>query len=227
MAADHTREPQYERALELLRAKGRTPLGLMTNQAWHDDPKHLLFTLSRYKFVAKMLGEREHVLEVGCADAFGTRIVVQAVKKLTATDFDATFVEDVLERMDERWSFECIQHDLLEGAVPGRYDAAYALDVIEHIPQEQELLFTGNIVRSLAPHGVLILGSPSLESQVYASAPSKAGHVNCKDGRGLRTLMQQFFHNVFVFSMNDEVVHTGYFPMAHYLLALGCTPRSQ
>ena len=227
MAADHTREPQYERALELLRAKGRTPLGLMTNQAWHDDPKHLLFTLSRYKFVAKMLAEREHVLEVGCADAFGTRIVVQAVKKLTATDFDATFVEDVLERMDERWSFECIQHDLLEGAVPGRYDAAYALDVIEHIPQEQELLFTGNIVRSLAPHGVLILGSPSLESQAYASAPSKSGHVNCKDGRGLRALMQQFFHNVFMFSMNDEVVHTGYFPMAHYLLALGCTPRSQ
>jgi 2-polyprenyl-3-methyl-5-hydroxy-6-metoxy-1,4-benzoquinol methylase len=227
MAADHTREPQYERALELLRAKGRAPLGLMTNQAWHDDPKHLLFTLSRYKFVAKMLADRDHVLEVGCADAFGTRIVVQAVKKLTATDFDATFVGDVLERMDERWSFECIQHDLLEGPVPGRYDAAYALDVIEHIPQEQELLFTGNIVRSLTAHGVLILGSPSLESQAYASPPSKAGHVNCKDGRGLRALMQQFFHNVFVFSMNDEVVHTGYFPMAHYLLALGCTPRSQ
>ena len=39
--------------------------------------------------------------------------------------------------------------------------------------------------------------------------------------------MQQFFHNVFVFSMNDEVVHTGYFPMAHYLLALGCTLKSQ
>ena len=227
MAADHTREPQYERALELQRAKGRTALGLMTNQAWHDDPKHLLFTLSRYKFVAKMLADREHVLEVGCADAFGTRIVLQAVKRLTATDFDATFVKDVLERMDERWSFECLQHDLLEGALPGRYDGAYALDVIEHIAKEQELRFVGNIVKSLTPHGVLILGSPSLESQAYASPLSKAGHVNCKDARGLRTLMQQFFHNVFVFSMNDEVVHTGYSPMAHYLLALGCGAKGE
>ncbi len=227
MAADQTREPQYTRALELLRTKGRTSLGLMTNQAWHDDPKHLLFTLSRYKFVAKMLADREHVLEVGCADAFGTRIVLQAVKQVTATDFDATFVEDVLERMEEPWTFECVQHDLLEGALPGSHDAAYALDVIEHIPPEQELRFVGNIVKSLTPHGVLILGSPSLESQAHASAPSKAGHVNCKDARGLRGLMEQFFHNVFVFSMNDEVVHTGYFPMAHYLLALGCTVKSE
>jgi hypothetical protein len=39
--------------------------------------------------------------------------------------------------------------------------------------------------------------------------------------------MQQFFHNVFVFSMNDEVVHTGYSPMAHYLLALGCGVKGE
>jgi SAM-dependent methyltransferase len=227
MAADETREPQYTRALELIRTKGRTSLGLMTNQAWHDDPKHLLFTLSRYKFVAKMLADRGHVLEVGCADAFGTRIVLQAVKRLTATDFDPTFVEDVIERMDERWSFECLQHDLLEGPLPGRYDGAYALDVVEHIHPEQELRFVGNIVQSLTPHGVLILGSPSLESQAHASPLSKAGHVNCKDARGLRALMQQFFHNVFVFSMNDEVVHTGYSPMAHYLLALGCGVKGE
>lgn len=227
MAADQTREPQYERALELLRTKGRTALGLMTNQAWHDDPKHLLFTLSRYKFVAKMLADREHVLEVGCADAFGTRIVLQAVKRLTATDFDAIFVKDVLERMDERWRFECRQHDLLVAPFPGAYDGAYALDVIEHIPPAQEVRFVGNIVQSLTPHGVLILGSPSLESQAYASTSSKAGHVNCKDARGLRDLIAQFFHNVFVFSMNDEVVHTGYFPMAHYLFVLGCTLKRE
>jgi 2-polyprenyl-3-methyl-5-hydroxy-6-metoxy-1,4-benzoquinol methylase len=227
VAADHTREPQYERALELLRSQGLTSLGLMTNQAWHDDPKHLLFTLSRYKFVAKMLTGREHVLEVGCADAFGTRIVLQAVKRLTATDFDATFVADVLERMDERWSFECIQHDLLKGPLAGNFDGAFALDVIEHIPKENERQFVGNIARSLTTHGVLILGSPSIQSQAYASALSKAGHVNCKDGDGLRDLMREFFHTVFVFSMNDEVVHTGYFPMAHYLLAVGCSLKGR
>jgi hypothetical protein len=28
-----------------------------------------------------------------------------------------------------------------------------------------------------------------------------------------------------VFSMNDEVIHTGYYPMAHYLMALACHRR--
>jgi 2-polyprenyl-3-methyl-5-hydroxy-6-metoxy-1,4-benzoquinol methylase len=221
-----TREPQYQRSIELARNQGLTSLGLMTNQAWQDDPRHLLFTLARYKFVAKMLTGRKHVLEVGCADAFGTRLVLQEVEQLTATDFDESFVTDVLGRMDVRWKFECKQHDLLAGPLAGPFDAAYALDVIEHIPGERENVFVSNIVSSLTPEGVLILGSPSLESQRYASPPSKAGHVNCKTGKDLRALMEGFFHNVFLFSVNDEVVHTGFFPMAHYLIAIGCTRHS-
>ena len=72
-----TREPQYQRSLDIVQKRGLTTLGLMTNQAWQDDPKHLLFTLARYKFTAKMLSGRSSVLEIGCADAFGTRLVLQ------------------------------------------------------------------------------------------------------------------------------------------------------
>ena len=115
--------------------------------------------------------------------------------------------------------------DLLAGPFPGEFDAAYALDVIEHIDPSDEVLFVENIVKSLTPQGVLILGSPSLESQTYASPQSRAGHVNCKTAPQIRDLMSHFFHNVFLFSMNDEVVHTGYAPMAHYRLAIGCSRK--
>jgi hypothetical protein len=219
--AGNTREPQYQRCVDLQR-HGLTPLGLMTNQAWQDDPKHLLFTLSRYKFVAKMFHNFDRVLEVGCADAFGTRIVVQETQTLTAIDFDPIFVDDVNKRMDPKWPFQCFTHDILSGPVPGCFDGAYALDVLEHISPSSEDDFIKNITASLPVHGVLIIGSPSIQSQVYASEASKAGHVNCKDANGLRRLMMRHFHQAFVFSMNDEVVHTGYHPMAHYLMALCC-----
>lgn len=221
-----TREPQYQSCLEIRDRQGLTPLGLMSNQTWHDDPRRLLFVLARYKFVSKMLSGSQHVLEVGCADAFGTRIVLQEVQKLTAIDFDPVFVADTQQRMEERWAFECRLHDMLEGPVAGEFDAAYSLDVIEHITVQQEDRFVQNIVDSLTEHGTLIVGSPSLESQQYASPPSKAGHVNCKTGKDLKELMSRYFHHVFLFSMNDEVVHTGFHPMAHYLFALCCGKKS-
>lgn len=220
-----TREKQYQVLLDKFEKKGLETLGLMTSQAWDDDPKRLAFTFARYKFVAKMLSGRNSVLEIGCADAVGTRIVRQEVKKLTAVDFDPVFVEDANRRMNPKWRFDCFVHDMLKGSVRGRYDAIYALDVLEHIEPRDEARFMRNLTASLDRHGVAIIGMPSLESQPFASAQSKEGHVNCKSMPDLKAGLQKYFHNVFVFSMNDEVVHTGYHKMAHYLLALCCDKR--
>jgi hypothetical protein len=221
-----TKEPQYQCCLDLERRQGLTRLGLMSSFMWHNDPRHLAFLASRYKFVAKMLSGCAHVLEAGCADAFGTRIVQQEVGRVTATDFDPVFVEDVKRRMEPgRWAFEVAVHDMLAKPFAGEFDGAYALDVVEHINPADEDRFVSNLAGSLAQRGVLILGCPSIQSQVHASAASKAGHVNCKDGPGLRALLLRHFHNAFVFSMNDEVVHTGFHPMAQYLLGLACGRR--
>ncbi|MGD0091378.1 MAG: class I SAM-dependent methyltransferase [Planctomycetota bacterium] len=221
---DLTREPQYQNCVELRDAEGFAQLGLMSNQIWHDDPRRLLFVLARYKFVAKMFSGLENVLEVGCADGFGARVVRQEVGALTAVDFDTVFIEDARRHTTPRWPIVFKAHDILCSAVPGAFDGVYSLDVLEHIVPEREEDFLRNIVASLAPGGAVIIGTPTLQSQTYASAPSKAGHVNVKDGAGLRALLAGFFGNVFVFSMNDEVVHTGFQPMAHYLLALCCHP---
>jgi 2-polyprenyl-3-methyl-5-hydroxy-6-metoxy-1,4-benzoquinol methylase len=221
-----TREPQYEALLTLKKGKGLTALGIMNNQVWQDDPRRLVFTLSRYKFVAKLLAGKKRALEVGCGDAFASRIVKQEVQSLTVLDFDPIFVADIQDRADPQWPIKSALHDMLSGPYPGTFDAIYSLDVLEHIEQANEVQFVENIIRSLSAHGVLIVGMPSFESQAYASVQSKLGHVNCKTGIGLQALFERYFHNVFLFSMNDEVVHTGFTPMAHYVIAVCTTPRS-
>ncbi|MEQ8370630.1 MAG: class I SAM-dependent methyltransferase [Alphaproteobacteria bacterium] len=195
----------------------------MVNQAWYDDPKRLTFTFARYKFVAKMLAGSDRVLEVGCGDAFASRIVQQEVSRLFVTDFDPLFIQDVRDRTVQGWELAgAFVHDMLAGPVQGTYDAMYALDVLEHIAPDDEAAFLTNMIAGLTQHGTLIIGMPSLESQDYASPQSKAGHVNCQSMPDLRTGMQRFFHNVFMFAMNDEVLHTGYHKMAHYLIAVCC-----
>ena len=217
-----TREPQYQRCVDLASENGLETLGLMTSQVWRDDPRRLAFVLARYKFVAKMLDGRARVAEVGCADAFGTRIVAQAVGRVTAYDFDPVFVEDAGRRSSGAWPFDVRLHDIAKAPLPRRYDGVYCLDLLEHVPQRREQAFLTHLRQSLHPAGALVVGTPSLESQPHASPPSKAGHVNCKSGAALTRLLRGHFSNVFLFSMNDEVVHTGFAPMAHYLLAI-CT----
>lgn len=230
--AQQTKEPQYQFLLDLEHQEGLQSLGLMSSQVWRDDPRRLLFVLARYKFVAKMFSGFGKVLEIGCADAFGSRVVRQEVTHLVATDFDPVFIERNLNAQamapaDFRWRIEFKVHDMMAGPLAENFDGAYAIDVLEHIPPEHEDQFVGNIVGSLNATGVCMIGSPSIQSQVYASTPSKAGHVNCKDAPGLKALMSKFFNTVFIFSMNDEVVHTGFYPMAHYLFALCCHRKSQ
>jgi 2-polyprenyl-3-methyl-5-hydroxy-6-metoxy-1,4-benzoquinol methylase len=221
-AKQSTREPQYNILFDVVKKHGVSKLGLMVNESWNQDPKRTLFTLARYKFVAKMLSGSGSVLEVGCADAFGTRLVQQTVKAVTAVDFDPVFIEDVESREDPAWPIKCFQHDLLKGPVSGKFNAIYSLDVLEHIDPSHEDKFITNMLESLDSSGIMIVGMPSLESQTYASPQSKAGHVNCKSGDELKMSLQRYFDNVFIFSMNDETIHTGFYPMAHYLLALCC-----
>ena len=190
---------------------------------WVRDPKHLLFKLSRYKFVSKMFDNYESVLEIGSSDCFGTYIVKQAVKHLVATDMRDCNVKK--NKMPSEYEFEFHKHNILDGNFPGSYSGIYALDVMEHISVEKEELFLKNIIKSLNDDGVLILGMPSQESQIYASKESIEGHVNCKSGLDFRNLMKKYFHNVFLFSMNDEVVHTGFNKMAHYLFTVSCMKK--
>jgi 2-polyprenyl-3-methyl-5-hydroxy-6-metoxy-1,4-benzoquinol methylase len=222
--AEQTKEAQYDVCLRVRDEIGFQRLGLMTNQVWYDDPRRMAFMLSRYKFVSKMLSGRRKVAELGCGDGFGSRIVRQEVPRVDLYDFDPLFVADATANQIERWRCSVLTADILAEPLSDQYEGIYSLDVIEHIPAEQEHLYVGHLQQSLTEFGVLIVGSPSLESQAYASPPSKAGHVNCKTGKDLKTLMERYFHTVFLFSMNDEVVHTGFAPMAHYLIAV-CTGK--
>jgi 2-polyprenyl-3-methyl-5-hydroxy-6-metoxy-1,4-benzoquinol methylase len=211
-----TKEAQYNTLFDY----PETKLGVMVNQVWQDDPKRVVFVLSRYKFVAKMLQGKKTVLEIGCADAFGSRIVADAVEHLTVSDIDPLFIDSVKENARYPWQENAMVHDILSSPTAEKHDAVYCLDVFEHILPKDETTLLTNLSNSINDKGIAIIGIPSLESQQYASQYSKEGHVNCLSGDVFKDHLEKHFHHVFLFSMNDEVVHTGFSPMAHYLFAL-------
>jgi len=200
-------------------------LGGHSSYGFAQDPKHLVFTLARYKFVSKMLEGFQSVLEVGCGDGFGASIVAQAVERLLCIDSEAFQLDRLAENpwLDRNATFRV--HDILQGPVSESFQAAYSLDVIEHIPPEREGNFLRNMVDSCEEHGVLIVGTPNVTAAQYAAQNSRIGHINLKSHKSLKQTLGQYYRHVFVFGMNDEVVHTGYADMCHYLIGLATDPR--
>jgi cyclopropane fatty-acyl-phospholipid synthase-like methyltransferase len=201
-------------------------LGSATAQSYIHDPKHLVFHAARYKFVAKMLEGRGRVLEFGCGDGFGAPIVAQGVKRLICTDIDQETIADNISRHAPLFpNIDYRFHDFRKAPYGETVDAVYSVDVLEHIYAEEERMLLGHVFAALAEDGVAIIGTPNITADAYASEHSRTGHVNLKSHASLRALCSEFFANVFLFSMNDEVLHTGYFPMAHYLWALCAGPK--
>lgn len=77
--------------------QGAYRIGPRTSHSIRTDPRHLLFTLARYKFCAKMLEGAENVLEVGCGDGIGVPLILQTVKNLYAVDIDGEAIQKDIE----------------------------------------------------------------------------------------------------------------------------------
>jgi len=185
------------------------------------DPIHLVFALSRYKFIARMLTGKKKVLEIGCGDAFGTPVVAQFVGELTAIDIDPKIISSNRARLKRIKNISFREMDI-RSEVPGeKFDAVFSIDVIEHIEPELNNLYMQQTVKSLVPDGITLIGTPNKTSEKYASAPSKAYHINLHSHESLKQLTEKYFAQVFMFTMNDEVVQTGFAQMGHYLFALG------
>lgn len=181
-------------------------LGPIWSDSWLRDPKHVMFAMARYKFAAKMLEGYADVAEVGAGDGMGAKIVGS-----TVTCYDLAPLNESIR-----------PYDVMAHRLPLWYDAIYSIDCFEHVKSGE--LFFRHLTASLRDHGILIVGTPSLEGQTYASEPSRKLHINCMSGEALRDLAKRFFRHVFMFGQNDETIHTGFLPMSHYLWAVCAEP---
>lgn len=197
-------------------------------QALHT-PKHLLFTLARYKFAAKMLSQnlKEPVLELGCGEGLGTLMLAEYNRPVIGVDFDEKAIQHAKKTIiKNKPNISFLNEDFL-GKKYGNFSTVISIDVIEHIPNHKEDLFLETIRDNLSADGFCLIGTPNITASKYGSKPSQEGHINLFDEKRLRTLMSKYFQHVFIFGANDEIIHTGFYPMCHYLLALCCEKKGR
>ena len=226
----NTREQQMTRTKEIwekvseMNISQQFTLGPINTESILKDPKHLAFSLSRYKFSAKMMHKCGHILEIGCGEGIGAfMFLAETAAMVTAIDFDQSQIDYAREPVHphgrDRLTFDC--QDILTTPYAGDLvDGLVSLDVIEHIDPSEEHQFFTNAVAVLEEGGIAVIGTPNKYAERFASKRSQVGHINLFEPERLVSTLESYFRHVFLFSMNDEMVHTGYSKTAHYLMAL-------
>lgn len=217
---------EYSKIIEELYVK--YPNGITLTPEYADfvngNLTQFLIRLSRYKFATKMMRKSDHVLEVGSGSGLGSIYLSQHCKTVTGIDVKKVEVEEA-RKINTRANAEFIHGDFYELDAKKTFDSIVSLDVIEHMSMEDGNKFVKKIAQHLNDTGMMIIGSPSIYSYEYQSPASKASHIKCYDQQELVGLVEQYFGRAVVFSMNDEVVHTGHPKMAWYYFVLAFYPK--
>jgi len=199
-------------------------LGRYASYWFHKTPRRMLHSMSYYKFASKLIGQSRRVLDVGCNEGLGTWLLAKECGYAEGIDFDVEAIDAARKNFSkENISFHC--KDFIEFDGKQNWDAITSFDVIEHIYPNHVDSFFFKIKSSLSTMGMTIIGTPSEISQKFASEISKKGHVNIYSPSRLEEEMKKHFSYVFMFSANDEIVHTGYPQLAHYLITVGFKKR--
>lgn len=217
---------RWQAAANIQHGHEEVVLGSPSSFSLLNDPKHLSFVLARYKFVMKMLSGKKRVLELGSGDGIGLTMIAKEVEELITVDWMQEPLDSINRRMGKHLdNVTLLKRDPASEPLGLTVDAIFNIDFIEHIEPKCERYLMENIVSCLTPQGILITGTPNITASAYASESSKIQHINLKDQSTLRDLMQTYFHNVFIFGMNDEVLHTGFSEMCHFIWAIAVGPK--
>ncbi|QVL55942.1 MAG: methyltransferase domain-containing protein [Simkaniaceae bacterium] len=210
---------------ELMQEVPEINLGRYASFWFHKTPRRVLHCMSYYKFASKLIGKGKRVLDVGCNEGLGTFLVGKECGFAKGVDFDEDAIIQAQKNFNEPFvEFEA--GDFLKIKDTGNWDAVINFDVIEHILPEHAHDFIEGIAKELTPEGLCVIGTPSKISQDFASEVSKKGHINIYSHERLEAEMREHFEFVFMFAANDEVVHTGYLPLAHYFITVGCKKKA-
>jgi 2-polyprenyl-3-methyl-5-hydroxy-6-metoxy-1,4-benzoquinol methylase len=200
----------------------RSDYGFIFGRELESDPLMTSIKLARFKFVSRMLSPSDRVLDLGCGSGYCSYFYSRFAEQVVGVDLFSDIPQARLKYPGENLRF--ISGDVLD--LPAEvaamvFDAVVSTDVIEHFSKEDGERIIANSHKLLSDRGMMIVGTPSKFSSAYRSAQSRAGHIHEYEPDELRDLCGRYFKRTLLFSMNDELVHTGFSKLAWFVFVLG------
>lgn len=178
------------------------------------DPKKLAFHFSRAKFASKIACQGKSVLELGCEEGMGAVLLGELASSYLGIDLNSDAI-NAAKQNHPHGRYQFLSEEFL-GKKYGSYQVVVSFDFFKHLRKGKDLFFS-TILQNLSDDGIFILGCPSVISKEESLTLGISSESLQKE---LRLKLSSYFHQVFPFGMQDEIVHTS--PQANYYLFLSC-----
>jgi SAM-dependent methyltransferase len=185
------------------------------------DSIEALLHLHRYQLAAHFAAGR-NVLDVGCGDGYGARLMAQTARAVLGVDQDAAAVAEAVDKYPAaNLRFSVCGVAGLASLDEGAYDLITCFELIEHVHEPEQERLAAEIARLLAPGGLAILSTPNgeVKARQYARFPEWRNPFHVREltrGEFEAVLRRHFAHLTLVPQALDCASVVG-LPRAHRL----------
>jgi ubiquinone/menaquinone biosynthesis C-methylase UbiE len=165
----------------------------------HSEEEYLMYLrhVIAYEFALTKLSSEDNLLEVGCGEGYGTKMISSNVKKIVGLDVDS----DLIVYATEKYSSENCIYQYYDGKkIPfdnNTFDAAISFQVIEHIEDDRN--YVSEVNRVLKPSGIFILTTPNRLTRLKdGQKPYNKFHIREYSPQQLEHLLTIGFNKVMV-----------------------------
>lgn len=175
--------------------------------------KNMLIHLARYNFVAGFLDKTDNVIEIGCGNGYGTRLLSEYCNDIIGIDANHDVIDSAkksFERDNLRY-YDCTRNDVYDvmssRAIHNmdfkQADIVVSLEVIEHIEQSKQKLFLESMAKNTNANTFIISTPRYYEGR---SENRKKEHTHEFEYDEFKQVLDEQFENVIVFGQNDEII---------------------
>ena len=126
--------------------------------------------LGRYFFAADLLKDFNNVLDIACADGYGTMVLSNDVVNVVGVDRNEEYLKIARSKYhNSNTDYKCIDVD--SESITGLYDGIVCFETLEHLKYPKKLL--NNLYNILNDNGTMILSVPNSEYEIIENGKNK------------------------------------------------------
>ncbi len=126
--------------------------------------------LGRYYFASQILTNYKNVLDIACADGYGTKLLSQSIASVVGIDKNEKYLQIAKTKYNgDNITYKCVNVD--NKPISGTYDGIVCFETLEHLKYPQKLL--NNLHDILDDNGVIILSIPNSKYEIIENGKNK------------------------------------------------------